>query len=280
MAGVAKKRKRGSSRSRPAAGPRPGAAARTAAAAGDGSKKPAASRAQAKRTAPAGAKRGATATRQRLRGGGRLLVVLVAGGVALGGYYLWLWHQAGRPAPPPTVLAPAPHLAARPLPGLQTGPAPWGTAQSDLKARLEIIGLPVLTAEATEVHIHEHLDVFVNGRKVAVPANLGINAAAGYLSPLHTHDDSGLIHVESPTERPYTLGQLFDVWGVRFTRTCLGGYCDRGDHLLRVFVGGTLFRDDPRLLELALHQEIVVTYGTPKQLPHPVPSSYSFPIGA
>jgi hypothetical protein len=138
----------------------------------------------------------------------------------------------------------------------------------------------VVTDQGTVLHIHDHLDVFVRGRKVVVPANLGINAAAGYLSPLHTHDDSGLIHLESPIDRTYTLGQLFDVWGVRFRKSCLGGYCDRGNDRLRVFVGGKLIRTDPRLLELALHQEIVVTYGTRAQLPHPVPASYSFPIGA
>jgi hypothetical protein len=206
--------------------------------------------------------------------------VLLAGAAVLGGYYLWQWHQARRPAPPPTFASPAQNLASRPLPGLQTGPVPWGTSAADLRARLELIGIPVVTDQGTVLHFHNHLDVFVDGRKIMVPTDVGINAAAGYLSPLHTHDDSGLIHVESPIERTYTLGQLFDVWGVRFTKTCLGGYCDRGDHRLHVFVGGTLIRTDPRLLQLALHQEIVVTYGTRAQLPHPIPATYSFPIGA
>jgi hypothetical protein len=145
---------------------------------------------------------------------------------------------------------------------------------------LETIGLPVLSAEATTVHIHLHLDVFVRGKHVVAPADIGINTAGGYLSPLHTHDDSGLIHVESPTNRMYTLGQFFDVWGVVFTDRCLGGLCDHGDDRLRVFVGGKLIRGDARLLELALHQEIVVTFGTSQQIPQPLPSTYSFPLGA
>ena len=198
----------------------------------------------------------------------------------IGGYYLWQWHQAHRPAPPPRFLSPAPSLTQPPrLPGLQAGPPPWETAAPELRARLEAIGLPVLSAEVTNLHIHMHIDVFVHGTRVTVPANVGINTAGGYLSPLHTHDDSGLIHVESPTDRTYTLGQFFDVWGVRFTNRCLGGMCDQGSERLRVFVGGRPVRGDPRLLELALHQEIVVTYGTPAQLPRPIPSTYSFPIG-
>ena len=199
--------------------------------------------------------------------------------MVIGGYYLWEWHQARRPAPPPTLASPAPSLAARSLPGLQAGPAPWGTSAPDLRARLEAIGLPVMTDQGVVLHFHAHLDVFVNGRPVTVPANIGINQAGGYLSSLHTHDDGGIIHVESPTDRTYTLGQFFDVWGVRFSRRCLGGYCSKGDQHVRAFVGGKPIPRDPRLLELALHQEIVVTYGTRAQLPRPIPSTYSFPIG-
>jgi sulfur carrier protein ThiS len=33
------------------------------------------------------------------------------------------------------------------------------------------------------------------------------------MSPLHTHDSSGIIHVESLVERDYTLGEFLDVWG-------------------------------------------------------------------
>jgi hypothetical protein len=208
-----------------------------------------------------------------------MLLVAAAGVVVIGGYYLWQWHQARRPAPPPTFASPAPKLVHPDLPDLQSGPPPWGTAAPELRARLETLGLPVLSAEATTVHIHMHIDVFVHGKAVTVPANVGVNTAGGYLSPIHTHDDTGLIHVESPTHRVYTLGEFFDVWGVRFTPRCIGGPCDHGADRLRVFVGGKLIRRDPRLLELALHQEIVVAYGTEAQLPHPVPSTYSFPLG-
>jgi hypothetical protein len=210
----------------------------------------------------------------------RPLIVGLVGLAVIGGYYLFLLHQARRPAPPPSFLSPAPSLSQAELPGLQAGPAPWSPATATLRTRLERIGLPALSSEGTTLHIHQHLDVFVDGREVTVPADVGINPAAGFLSPIHTHDDSGIIHVESPTDRVFTLGQVFDVWGVRFTADCLGGYCTGGGKALRVFVSGKLIPGDPRLLELALHQEIVVTYGTAAQVPRPVPSSYSFPLGA
>jgi hypothetical protein len=175
----------------------------------------------------------------------------------------------------------AEHPAAIPaaLPGTLTGPAPWGANTADLAARLRALGLPPLDpVEGTAVHIHQHLDLSIDGRRVPVPALIGIDPAVGF-APLHVHDTSGVIHVESPTVRSYTLGQFFDVWGVRLTPSCLGGYCAGGGRRLRVYVNGTLDRSDPTRLVLEPHQEIVVAYGTAAQVPSPVPSSYRFPPG-
>jgi hypothetical protein len=165
------------------------------------------------------------------------------------------------------------------LAGLQTGPAPWSANTADLAARLRAIGVPPLNpVEGTAVHIHQHLDLFVDGHQVRVPALVGIDPSVGF-APLHTHDSSGVVHVESPTMRTYTLGDFFAVWGVRFTPSCLGGYCGGGDRRLRVYVNGAPVPGDPTALVLQPHQEIVVAYGTAAQLPSPVPSSYQFPPG-
>ena len=160
--------------------------------------------------------------------------------------------------------------------GLQTGPPPWGASTADLTERLQAIGVPPLSAmEGEAVHIHQHLDLYVDGRKVPVPAGVGIDPAVGY-APLHTHDASGVIHVESPTVRTYTLGELFAVWGVRFTPSCLGGDCAGGDRRLRVYVDGRAYQGDPRALVLKPHQEIAFVIGTP---PKTIPSKYKFPPG-
>jgi hypothetical protein len=90
----------------------------------------------------------------------------------------------------------------------------------------------------------------VNGTKQVVPAEIGIITSPQVVfSPLHTHDTSGIVHVESPTVRSFTLGEFFDVWGVRFTPTCIGGYCTQGDRTLRVYVDGQLATGDPTTLE-------------------------------
>jgi hypothetical protein len=69
------------------------------------------------------------------------------------------------------------------------------------------------------------------------------------------------------------------VWGVRFTPSCLGGYCAGGDQRLRVYADGKAVNGDPTALTLASHQELVVAFGTAAQLPSPIPSTYRFPSG-
>ena len=181
--------------------------------------------------------------------------------------------RAGGGPPSPPVLPPA-HLT-----GQLEGPAPWPRNVAGLGARLQELGLPALAQEGTALHIHQHLDLYVDGRRVIVPANIGIEESQGFISPLHTHDESGVIHVESPDVRTFTLGQFFAVWGVRLTPHCLGGYCATGAKQLWVFVDAQRLSGDPRLLPLAEHQEILVAYGTRTQLPRPIPARYAFAAG-
>jgi len=203
--------------------------------------------------------------RRRLGIAAVLAAVLVAG---IGGLAVSAANRDRQPATSPG-----------PLAGLQTGPAPWGANTADLAERLRAIGIPALSPmEGTAVHIHQHLDLYVDGRKILVPAGIGIDPAVGY-APLHTHDPSGVIHVESPTVRTYTLGEFFAVWGGRITPSCLGGYCAGGGRQLRLFVDGRAYRGDPTTLALAPHQELVVAFGTAAQLPSPIPSTYQFPPG-
>lgn len=169
--------------------------------------------------------------------------------------------------------------AAGALPGLQTGPPPWPVEWDHLAQRLDALNLPALREEGQVLHIHQHLDVVVAGRRVQVPLGIGIDYDGAFISPIHTHDTTGVIHIESPTVRTFTLGQLFGVWGVRLTPRCVGGLCAKGARQLRVFVGGKPLKGDPTKLALREHREIVVTFGTSAQLPRPLPRSYRWPAG-
>jgi hypothetical protein len=75
--------------------------------------------------------------------------------------------------------------------------------------------VPLLTAEGVATHIHTSLVVMVDGKEKEVPAGIGIDEASGHIAALHTHDTSGLVHLESAKENDsYTLEQFLTVWGM------------------------------------------------------------------
>ncbi len=164
------------------------------------------------------------------------------------------------------------------LPGISLRNPPWAAETANLRARLDAIGMPALSAEGTVLHIHQHIDILIDGNAVAVPADIGINSNAGFLSEIHTHDATGIIHVESPTNTTFRLGQFFDIWGVRFDSHCIGGECDGNSRTLAVFVNGHRVGGDPRAIILEEGQEIAVVLGTPAQLTA-APATYNFPSG-
>src|SRR5437016_1935131 len=82
--------------------------------------------------------------------------------------------------------------------GLQTGSAPWAPSEIGLADRMKESGIPLSDMSAVALHIHPRLSIIVDGQKVPVPANIGIEPSGRTMAALHTHDDSGTIHVESP----------------------------------------------------------------------------------
>jgi len=60
------------------------------------------------------------------------------------------------------------------LSGIQTSTAPWSPELNHLNQRLGAIGLLALSMEGAALHIHQHLDIFINGRSIPVPASIGI----------------------------------------------------------------------------------------------------------
>ncbi len=159
------------------------------------------------------------------------------------------------------------------LPGILKTAPPWSNNTDQLPARLAALDLPELSDTAGALHHHIELYIYVDGNPVVVPANIGLSNQAA--SPLHTHDDTGLVHVESadPNFQP-VLGQFLDVWGPYFTSTCLGDQCNEGNKQLRVFLNGQQYVGDPTLMPLTDLTAVVITFGTEAQLPDPMPSSF------
>ncbi len=148
--------------------------------------------------------------------------------------------------------------------GLQATPAPWTPEYTGLQARLAALTLP--SGMDGAFHIHAALRVYVDGKQVPVPADIGIEPEATSLAPLHTHDASGVVHIESSEQYPFTLGQFFTIWGVRLTSTQLGGYQAAAGKQLTVYADGTPVAN-PAGYVMKPHDDIVVGYGNPGSFP-------------
>jgi hypothetical protein len=158
-------------------------------------------------------------------------------------------------------------------------------------------GLQPTDREFLITHTHAHLDLFVDGQRVTVPSGIGIDikapvgitkepspdgtlqyfvtvCAAPCLSPLHTHDPTGLIHTESkdPNQAPHTLGQFFTEWGVRLDGSCVGEFCTSNTSIA-VYLDGKKTTGNPADIKLKSHLEIAIVIGKPPSL---IPNSWDF----
>ena len=129
-------------------------------------------------------------------------------------------------------------------------------------------GIPCQSMEGSALHIHQHLAIFDHGHPVAIPPDVG-RPLAGCYYWLHTHTPDGIIHVESPQMRSFTLGQFFAVWGEPLTPTDVAGARPRpGEHVV-VWVDGSRYTGDPRALPLTEHLDVTIDVGPPYRRPAP-----------
>jgi len=137
-----------------------------------------------------------------------------------------------------------------------------------------IDGIQCNNVEQLVSHIHAHLDIFINGQPYTIPSQIGITDKCFYW--LHTHDESGVIHIESPVAKDYTIGQFFNIWNKKFSNTQILDNIVNGKNTLNVYVNGNKVNAavNYRDIKLKAHDEIAVVYGKP---PSTIPSKYNFP---
>lgn len=163
---------------------------------------------------------------------------------------------------------------------LSTSAPPWPIPTSAAPF-IGAAGLHAQGSETLQVHYHAHIDIIENGVTVTVPAYIGYlidNGHATGVTSLHTHDASGIVHIESPTDVAFTLGQVFTEWGVRLRSGQVGDLATTNGNVLRVYVNGSAFTGDPATIVLRPHEEIALWYGSASATPR-VPSRYAFPSG-
>lgn len=131
----------------------------------------------------------------------------------------------------------------------------------------QVDGISCDAMEGQRVHIHQHIAIFDHGKPVAVPNNVGRPLMRQCLYWIHTHTPDGIIHIESPITRVFTLGDFFIIWGKTLTTTQIAGAkADKGTKL-KVWVDGKPYTDDPRTVPLGDHTDIVIQAGPPFSTP-------------
>jgi hypothetical protein len=140
-------------------------------------------------------------------------------------------------------------------------------------------GVQCEAQEQVVYHIHAHLQVFVNGTPRTLPAAIGMVGPISEQTPygpfygaqqcyyfLHTHASDGIIHIESPSVRIYTLGNFFDEWNQPLGATQVAG--DKGK--VTAFVNNKPWTKNPRAIPLVPHASIQLDVGSPVVPPHEI----------
>lgn len=124
-------------------------------------------------------------------------------------------------------------------------------------------GISCDAQEGQRIHIHQHLVIFDHGKPVDIPRNVGQPAARRCIYWLHTHTPDGIIHIEAPKDRSFTLADFFAVWGQPLGKKSVAtARVAKGDSL-KVWVDGKPFAGDPRLIALKPHTDVVIQVGPP-----------------
>ena len=158
-----------------------------------------------------------------------------------------------------------------------------GTTTGEAAGRT-VDGIKCESTEQVLFHIHAHLAVFVNGRPGTIPEGIGIAPPRSEEQTtegpfvlggscfywLHSHTADGVIHIESPLQRTFTLGNYFDVWNQPLSATRVGAATGP----VTAYVGGRPFTGDPRSIPLGAHAVIQLDVGTAV-----APQPYTFPEG-
>jgi hypothetical protein len=160
---------------------------------------------------------------------------------------------------------------------IPAGPALAGTSAAT--AGQAIDGISCQASEQTIFHIHTHLTIFVNGQQRQVPAGIGIpgavaqpTSAGAFIDSgscfywLHTHAADGIIHIESPVQRTFTLGDFFDEWGQPLSASQVGPA--KGP--VTAIVNGRVWRGNPRNVPLGSHENLQLEVGTPRLAPETI----------
>ena len=150
----------------------------------------------------------------------------------------------------------------------------WPVNYTDLAGAMSALGLTPTQEAASVNHYPTHIELMVDGHEVPVPAQIGLDSSTGVFSEVHTHDDTGVIHIESgDTAFRADLADVFAMWGVYLSPKCIGGYCGG----VKMWVNGKPSTAYGKLV-LQSHMAITLLEGAAPSGFKPA-KSYKFPAG-
>jgi hypothetical protein len=124
-------------------------------------------------------------------------------------------------------------------------------------------GISCDAQEGQRMHIHQHLVILDHGQEVPIPARVGQPMMRRCIYWLHTHTPDGIIHIEAPLNRSFTLADFFAVWGQPLSRTQAATARAGKGRTLRVWVDGKPYTGAPGAIPLLAHTDIVIEAGPP-----------------
>jgi hypothetical protein len=175
------------------------------------------------------------------------------------------------PAPSPGALGPE---------GIPLPHAPLLASNASASTGATVDGIQCNTNEQTIFHVHTHLTIFVNGHPRQLPYGIGIAPprqvsqtsrgpfvqAGACFYWLHTHAADGIIHIESPIHRAYTLGNFFDIWRQPLGPDEVGPVKGK----VTAFYDGKVYKGNPRNIPLGDHTRLQLDVGTPLIAPETI----------
>jgi hypothetical protein len=135
----------------------------------------------------------------------------------------------------------------------------------------DVNGISCDTLESTIFHIHVHLAIFVDGQEQMLPLGVGIgqpwqvedSAEGPFVTDgscfywIHTHTEDGVVHIESPVRRRFTLGDFFAIWQVPLSATQVGP----AQGQVITYVNGSRDDRNPSDIPLLSHERIQLDIG-------------------
>ncbi|MGI9146591.1 MAG: hypothetical protein ACR2IK_08625 [Chloroflexota bacterium] len=208
---------------------------------------------------------------------------MVALVVVLGAALALVWPTI-RPDSPPVANAAA-TAQSRPTPASGAAAASNSGRTPLAAAPLPLVnGVPCDMLESTIFHIHAHLALFVDGQEQVVPFGVGIGqpwqvsdsgegpfvTGGACFYWIHTHTQDGVVHIESPIRRSFTLGDFFAIWHQPLSSTQMGPL----QGAIIAYVNGQRVDTNPADIRLLPHERIQLDMG--QDVP---PAGFDFPPG-